>query len=181
MLTLDDLKEVESTDLEFALEFVNARHYAQMTAPKEHYKLLAFLAKKTKGKNKTFYDIGTYKGLSAIALAANSQHKVVSYDIVNYLECKTPDNVEFKIGDFYEDKKILKSPIILTDVEPHTGEFETKLLNWLIENNYKGLLIIDDIHLTPEIENFWNQIELEKIDATEYGHYSGTGIVIFNP
>ena len=30
------------------------------------------------------------------------------------------------------------------------------------------------------MENFWRNINLKKYDLTQYGHFSGTGVVIMN-
>lgn len=167
-----------NTDLSFAKSFVNAAHYNQMSAIKEHYRLMAYLSKQV--DNQIVYDIGTYKGLSGIAMSANISNKVISYDIVNYLEVTSPSNVEFKIGNCYEDPQLLNSPLILLDVDPHDGIFETKFVSWLNENNYKGMVVFDDIHLNFGMQNFWNNVSNKKFDVTDVGHYSGTGIAIFD-
>lgn len=176
-INLQELNNVKNIDISFALQFVSAQHYTWMTAEKEHYKLLSFLS--FKFNNSIIYDIGTYRGLSAIALAANKTNKVISYDIENFIETSIPDNVEFIIGNCYNDANILQSPLICLDVDPHDGVFEPKFITWLHENNYKGLLVLDDIHLNKSMEKCWNEITLEKYDVTEIGHYSGTGIVVF--
>jgi hypothetical protein len=143
----------------------------------EHYSLLSSISKLY--ENVTIYDIGTHGGLSALALSSNQKNNVVSYDIENFVCVDKPDNVEFKLGDFYEDENILNSPLIMFDIDPHDGVKEKKFVDWLIENNYKGTVIFDDINLNDEMKNFWNSIEQEKYDITEKGHWSGTGIVFF--
>jgi hypothetical protein len=40
-----------------------------------------------------------------------------------------------------------------------------------------GTLILDDIYLNDDMVNFWNQINDDKIDATNIGHSTGTGVV----
>ena len=51
----------------------------------------------------------------------------------------------------------------------------------LVEGHYDGLLMLDDIYLNPTIQSFWEKIGLEKIDLTPLGHWSGTGLVRFEP
>jgi predicted O-methyltransferase YrrM len=177
MLNQEELESIGNTDMTYAREFVNNSHFHQMTVPKEHYKLMAFLSRRI--DNQTIYDIGTYRGLSAIAMAANPTNKVISYDIENFVETGTPPNVEFRIGDCYQDAELLKSPLILLDVDPHDGLFEPKFVNWLVENNYKGTVVFDDIHLNEQMQLFWDNVTVEKYDLTDYGHYSGTGILVF--
>jgi hypothetical protein len=41
-------------------------------------------------------------------------------------------------------------------------------------------MLCDDIHLSDEMERFWREIKHEKYDITQYGHHSGTGIVLFS-
>lgn len=177
MLNLEELKNVKDVDLSYTYEYVTSQHYQWLTADKEHYKLLAYLSSKM--DNTVIYDIGTYRGLSAVAMAANKTNKVISYDIVDLVEITSPKNVEFKVGNCYEDEGLAKAPLILLDVDPHDGVFEPQFIKWLKENNFKGLLVLDDIHLNEGMEKFWNDIDLEKYDVTEFGHYSGTGIVVF--
>ena len=88
--------------------------------------------------------------------------------------------MEFKVGNCYHDENLLSSPFICLDVDPHDGQFEPKFIKWLVENSYKGVLILDDVHLNPPMQKFWNEVTLSKHDITEFGHFSGTGVVLFN-
>ena len=143
----------------------------------EHYDLLSTFSKQF---NKVkIYDIGTYKGLSAIALSSNQSNLIVSYDIGYYVTVKQPYNVEFRIGSFYHDREMLSSPLIMFDIDPHDGLQEKKFVENLINIGYKGTVIFDDIHLNDGMKDFWNSITQEKHDYTQYGHWSGTGIVLF--
>lgn len=147
----------------------------------EHYNLLTTLSHKF--NNTTLYDIGTYLGQSAIALSSNSTNRVISYDIV-YVDSPSrvsrPENVEFRIGNFYYDPVVLSSPLIMFDIDPHNGSDEESFVSNLVRNNYKGIVVFDDIHLNDGMEYFWKTIKQEKHDLTDIGHWSGTGMVIFN-
>ena len=122
------------------------------------------------------YDIGTYKGSSAVAMS--SAKKVISYNTEDQLEAMPPNNVTFKIGNCLKDDNILKADIILLDTL-HDGKFENAFYQ-LIRHSFKGILILDDIHLNPEMRKFWASITEPKEDLTKIGHYSGTGIVYFD-
>lgn len=137
----------------------------------EHYRLLTELSK---GKN-LVYDVGTYRGASAVALS--NAKKVFTYDVQQLLKCNLPDNVVYKIGNCI-GKDLLKADLILVDTF-HDGKFEQEVYNYLVDNNYKGLLLLDDIYLNDEMKAFWGGIENKKQDLTYIGHYSGTGIVYF--
>jgi predicted O-methyltransferase YrrM len=147
----------------------------------EHYRFLTTVAKQF--TNSVIYDLGTYTGTSAVALSSEQSNLVISYDI-EYLtkpsRVKRPKNVEFRIGDVFNDiNNLLKSPLIFMDIDPHDGVFEQKLYKILTENNYKGIMLLDDIHLNKNMQQFWDSITHTKIDYTHLGHYSGTGMVIF--
>jgi hypothetical protein len=143
----------------------------------EHYDLLSTISHNYSGIK--IYDIGTYRGLSAVALSSNTNNLVVSYDIGYYIEVDRPNNVEFRIGNFYTDKEMLSSPLIMFDIDPHDGKQERVFVDNLINVGYKGTVIFDDIHLNEGMKNFWSSITQEKHDYTHLGHWSGTGIVIF--
>jgi hypothetical protein len=145
---------------------------------REHYSLLAWISNQL--NNETIYDIGTFRGLSALAMSVNPTNKVVTYDIEKFDMGTFPDNIEFKIGDFFTDSDILKTPFIMFDVDPHDGKIEELFIKSLIDNNYKGVVMFDDIHLNDAMQSVWDSITLEKHDLTEFGHWSGTGVVIFS-
>lgn len=152
--------------------------YNFMCDENEHYMLLKHLSYEY--NNTTIFDLGSYKGFSAIALSSNPTNKIVSYDIGCFLDIgNRPENVEYRIGNFFTEPDILQSPLIMFDVDPHDGKIEVEFFEWLSKNNYKGKVILDDIHLNPEMRNFWKNIKQERIDLTEFGHWSGTGMVIF--
>lgn len=140
-------------------------------AGSEHYRLLTEISK---GK-KLVYDIGTYRGASAIALS--NAEKVVTCDIQHLLKCELPENVRYKIGNCI-GPDLLKADLILVDTF-HDGTFEREVYSYLEANNYKGILLLDDIYLNAEMKSFWVDIDLPKQDLTYIGHYSGTGIVFF--
>ena len=54
------------------------------------------------------------------------------------------------------------------------------MISKLIEMDFKGILLLDDIHLNPEMQSFWDWIPVgRKVDLTRLGHHSGTGAVLF--
>ncbi len=143
----------------------------------EHYDLLSTLSKNY--NNVKIYDIGSYRGLSAVALSSNPTNLVISYDIGYYVEVERPENVEFRIGNFYTDVDMLSSPLIVFDIDPHNGQDERTFVDNLIRVGYKGTVIFDDIHLNDGMKQFWESVTQEKVDLTNIGHWSGTGMVIF--
>jgi predicted O-methyltransferase YrrM len=151
--------------------------YFHLPGGREHYRLLMYFS--SLYDNKTLFDVGTNRGVSAIALSHNKNNKVKTYDVTKVLE-KYPsiDNVEFIVGDSLNDKDLLSSPFIFLDVN-HDGEYENKFYEFLVENEWKGILLLDDIHLNTPMKSFWERIVERKFDLTDKGHWSGTGLVIF--
>jgi len=142
-----------------------------------HSRLLAYIS--TLFTNTILFDIGTNSGRSALSLAHNTTNKIKSYDVVQILDIMYhQDNVEYILGDSTKDKDILNSPFIFLDVN-HDGIYEYVLYSFLKDINWKGILMLDDIHLNEPMREFWNSIGKEKYDLTSVGHWSGTGIVIF--
>lgn len=168
------LKELNRLDLSEYQKYLDESMVSDFNAVAgyAYYRLLNYMCN---GK-KLVYDIGTYKGSSAIAMS--SAKKVISYDIENLRALKKkPKNVTFKIGDCMQDKNILKADIIYLDTY-HDGVYELSFLEFL-RTGFKGVLIMDDIRLNREMLRLWHNIKEPKEDVTEIGHGSGTGIVYF--
>jgi len=148
-----------------------------MEAGREHYRLLAYISGLFNGE--TLLDIGTYQGSSSIALSFNDKNKVASFDVVAQPEIKkiSVANIEYYIGNVLDHPDlILFSPFILLDTY-HDGVFEKEFMDKLIEIDYHGIVMFDDIYLNDEMKKFWEGITQEKHDLTPVGHFTGTGIV----
>jgi hypothetical protein len=146
---------------------------------KEHYRLIAHLSTRFNGAS--LFDIGTSKGYSALALSYNPANFVVSYDIVDCKELRFPEQLgrlEYRIGDVLKDPRLLASPLIMLDTD-HDGVFENEFYAFLKKNNYRGWLFLDDIHLNPAMIRFWHGITELKVDLTDLGHFTGSGMVAF--
>ena len=126
-------------------------------------------------------------GASALALSYNENNKVATIDIVNDIETDMSDikNIDFYIGDVYEEDLIQKSDLILYDTT-HDGNLEKEFHNHLVETEWKGICIWDDIKygwrgdIRTEMVRFWDSIEQDKINITEYAHWTGTGMSFYN-
>jgi len=172
-------KELDSLQTAF-INGYNLFHdvsYFHGSAGREHYRLLMYIAQLYKGK--TVYDLGTNKCMSGVALSFGYRTKVKSFDIVKHLPMNPMvPNVEWIIGDIRDDKQLINSQFIFMDVD-HDGLFENLFYDHLHKIGWKGLLLLDDIHLNDPMKEFWNKIDEEKHDLTEKGHWSGTGLAVF--
>lgn len=158
--------------------------YFNLEAGKEHYKLLAYLS--TVISSKKIIDIGTYFGFSATAFAYNKDKQIISYDIYDWIPddkttVKSLDNVQLKVMNcLYDIDNIIDTDLIMIDID-HNGNNELDILNALRKANYKGLVLLDDIGLNDEMVKLWNDIPEKKIDVSSVGHWSRSGLIIFDP
>lgn len=149
--------------------------YIDMPSGQDHYRLLVWLGKQVKGR---IIDLGTFRGHSALCLGEGGQ-QVDSWDIENNLSInKRPKNVFFIIDidghkDVNEDYKLIFLDTL------HDGIYEREVLDHLRSIKWKGILVMDDIVLFPELAKLWSEIPERKEDWTDVGHRSGTGVVYF--
>lgn len=161
--------------------------------PGEHYRLLASIV--TEEKPLLIIDIGTYTGMSSKVFLdfSDKDSKIITFDLIkwtkftSFLIQKDFDSGKIiqEISDLSVDKNFLsyesylkKADLIFMDA-PKNGTFEIKFLKKLSNlkfENRNRLLIIDDIRV-PEMFEAWRAIDSPKLDATTFGHWSGTGIV----
>jgi len=157
----------------------------------QHYKLLSYLS--TLFNNTHIIDIGTHKGASSTALSYNKSNTIFTFDIENRIiddgfSPKSNPNIVFNYVNIFEHSvreewkdRILSCPLIFLDIDPHDGVLEYEFYLFLKENNFQGLLVLDDIwYFEGMRNNFWYKIPKEdKLDITNLGHWSGSGIVQF--
>jgi len=184
------LEDVRKTNLARLYSFLTwdslALHYFKLPAGQEHYQLLGFLSQQIRFPS-LISDVGTYRGASALALALNPLHRVETYDFCDHLPSKWKtvknlDNVKFTIGNaFLHLDRIAQSDLIFLDIDPHDGEQEGDFVEALRKRKYRGLLLLDDIRLNTGMGRFWYGIPEAKLDLTAVGHWSGTGLVMFDP
>lgn len=177
-------EQLDNIDLFPYSQRINSSEYQQYFLSKsgqEHYRLLAHIAQNNNLVD--ILDVGTLKGCSALAFSVNQSNKINSFNLDNELDLNLlPTNVEFFYADIingeYRDM-ILGSKYIMLDTY-HEGEYERRFVDYLTSIDYKGFLLLDDIHLNFGMERFWGSITQEKYDITSIGHSTGTGVVYFN-
>lgn len=157
--------------------------YFYKNSNSEHYRLLTYIS--SLYTNEILFDVGTNYCLSALALGHNIKNKVKSFDIIDKIneefkkeKLDPHKNIEFIIGDSTLDPDFQKSPFIFLDVD-HDGIYENYIYDHLKNSNWKGILLLDDIKLNSNMVMFWNSITQRKFDISRIGHWSGTGLVIF--
>jgi hypothetical protein len=165
--------------------------YFQQASGQEPFKLLGYISKHCQG---VATDVGTQFGSSALALSLNSDLQVDTYDKFKLVPNNNPSaqvltienrpNITYRILSAQSViSKIAKSTVVYLDINTTDGVEETKIIHQLQQLNFKGILILDDIHLNDTMKTVWSSIpnNLKKIDATAFGHWSGTGIIVYDP
>lgn len=151
----------------------------------EHYRLLSNFSWQC-APGTVLVDVGTSCGFSALALSHNPHVKVITYNIedgIGKQSCSMYDkkNIEPRIKNCIDDmEELLQAPFILLDTA-HEGPFEHEFIIALMTAGYKGIVMCDDIYLNHAMKAFWDWVPLKKVDVTQYGHWSGTGIIVFDP
>ena len=143
----------------------------------------------------TVVEIGTYHGLSALALKKflPPSGQVITFDIVAWNQFKDTclRSDDFTDGRLIQELCDLKDPdifhahrnlfakadLIFLDA-PKDGIFERCFLDQLaiLKNVTRKLLIFDDIK-TWNMLAIWREITFPKLDVTSFGHWTGTGLV----
>ncbi len=200
---IPELKQLEDLDMGYLLQILEESNIPTEVIDDSYYKspgnvpyrLYAYMS--STFNDGIILDIGTLFGSSAIASSYNLNNKVISYDVNDHISrvgASIPkrENLTFKIMNFMEDDSIEwgKVKMIIIDTD-HTGTQETEFINFLIEKDWSGILLLDDIHINEQMEEFWNCFDDDiKIDLTEIGHgvhcpsspygTCGTGFVEFD-
>ena len=130
-----------------------------------YYRLFGYLS--TLFNDSTFVELGTRRGHAAASLAFNSSNTVHTYDNQTFdIEAHNGSTVFDKmkninyhvlpsintttpLGNILDKPEhveiILNSDLIFVDVDPHSGEHEQQFFDFLIDNDYKGITLWDDV------------------------------------
>jgi hypothetical protein len=170
--------------------------------PGEHYRLLASLVSLLAPKR--IVEIGTDTGLSALAMLQRmpAEGRLWTFDIVPWKEvrggmgrqdgsflqdsdldagrlCQVIGNLACE-ATFREHRDIVcNADLVLVD-GPKDGSFEHNLLRNFEKWGLKKpcLLVFDDIRYWTMLA-LWRSIERPKLDITSFGHFAGTGLVVW--
>jgi hypothetical protein len=132
------------------------------------HKLLAYFGKQF--NNEILAEIGTRTGEGALSLSQNINNKIITYDIMNWNRSqliKNKPNIHFIIKNIINPtgiKEILDCPFIYLDVDPHTGEQEERFVRLLEENNYNGIVMLDDIFdMFPMLQKWYHNLQTTAV------------------
>lgn len=158
------------------------------TWPGEHYRLLPALAKVLNAR--MVVEVGTYIGQGTLALRQGAE-EVVTFDIVPITDFPTAvlepadftSGIEQRIGDlsdpatFDANLDVLQRADLIFIDGPKDGVFEPALAALLYPAlaGRETVVVWDDIRVMTMV-NVWREFPVPKLDATSFGHWSGTGL-----
>jgi predicted O-methyltransferase YrrM len=163
------------------------------TWPGEHYRLLAALV--ATQQPALVVEVGTFRGHGSLALLAGSaQARVVTYDIVAWNEIDgtalTADDfadgrLDQRLGDLadppYLEAQIdtLRAADLIFVDGPKDGQWEQRFCSAVLGKltDRRRLVVFDDIKLMAMVQ-VWRDLPYVKLDATSFGHWSGTGFML---
>ena len=158
------------------------RGWVLSSAGVEHYRLLRYLGSLSRI---AICELGTYMGHSAAALGADTSVPVFTYDYATSVKWhQQPDNVFTHLlpNEFVWPKFIVNADVIFVDTWHH-GKMEREVFDYLLEEQWTGILVYDDIDYNDPMREFWASIpesdRYNKIDLTNLGHCTGTGVIEF--
>ena len=156
-------------------------------------------------------DIGTRYVASALALGSHYGNSVKTFDLPNsrerngafrgtteqdwqarvqqenvHIQFVNVDLLTVSDADF---KDYTSTWLMSLDTHhlPYTVPFEREFLTRLVQSGYQGLLVLDDIHLNPEMKKWWQELLDQQdrlgyrcFDLTTVGHATGTGLLDFS-
>jgi predicted O-methyltransferase YrrM len=191
-LSLQVIKLAADVDLQTLAQERNAPEWFTVW-PGEHYRLLsAFMLAL---KPKTVIEIGTFAGLSALAMKSylGPDGRLVTFDLQPWNSI--PERVltfeDFADGrlvqhldnladeqTFERHRDLLESADFLFIDGPKDGVTEYVWMKRFQTLRFKNapILLFDDIRLMSMVP-FWRTLKHPKLDLTSFGHWSGTGIV----
>jgi predicted O-methyltransferase YrrM len=193
---LDAIALASKTDLTWLSKRMKEGPFTPGIWPGEHYKLLVALV--TVLKPKRVIEIGTFTGLSALAIKASlpPDSELITVDIIPWQQIEktvlVPDDFEDGrlrqvVGDLNDPAffkgftETLSGCDFLFVDGPKDVVFEENLLKSLSKVTFQNnpLMMFDDIRLWNMLR-IWHDIKRPKLDLTSFGHFTGTGLIDWN-
>lgn len=161
--------------------------------PGEHYRLLAAMV--TVLQPRVIVEVGTYQGLSALALLQHlaPEGRLVTFDVVPWRQVpgcvlREDDFVDGRLvqivddvtrpGGFARYQALFEAADLMFVDAEKDGRMEQRLIDLMggAPLPRAPIVVFDDIRLWNMLR-IWHDLERPKLDATSFGHWSGTGIV----
>ncbi|MGA3068467.1 MAG: methyltransferase [Tepidisphaeraceae bacterium] len=163
--------------------------------PGEHYKLLAGFVKVMQPK--TVIEIGTFTGLGTLCLLKYLPQgsRLVTFDLIAWNQ--TPERVlrdsDFAGGrltqqyddlsyppGFEKNRALLEAADLILVDAAKDGLQEWRFIQNFAQCRFRNapLIIFDDNRVWNMLP-IWRSIDRPKLDLTSFGHWSGTGLVLW--
>ncbi len=150
--------------------------------PKSYFKVLTATAQLYPEAH--FLELGTFTGASALAYAYGKPETTIETCDIKDARRFVGDDFEgmnFTMTDCRDHVWKTKPDVLFLDIT-HNGEDERITMANLERQGFLDgvLMFFDDIVINDEMKKFWAEVKAEnKRDITEYGHYDGFGVGIY--
>lgn len=187
---LDDVVKTDIYQLDGHFGMIGTGQYAEIYnrtgQPNLYYQWLHCLVKRLRPKQ--IVELGAAAGISTIlmATAAQPDTKIYSVDVdpqawrwmADYQQVVKILGDTRNLSIYPPDLDLSNTDLWFFDSE-HTKEMLSAEVNLYKPFWKKGSVVVfDDIHLNPGMEEVWNSLDFDKCDNTNPCHYSGFGFFI---
>lgn len=193
---LGAIREAQTVDLSDISQRIKEGPDYPAVWPGEHYKLLSGFVRHLKPR--TVVEIGTFRGISTLALAKYlpENGRIVTFDVVPWDKVTTTalrksdigERLTQNIDDLANMRTVEKHSLLLKSADlifidaAKDGVMERHFIRNLKALGLKPnvVVIFDDTRLWNMLD-IWRSIDFPKLDLTSFGHWAGTGVVHWNP
>jgi hypothetical protein len=156
---------------------------------KTPYLLLSYFANQF--QNKTFIVTDAWRGFASLALMMNDSNTIHSFTnrpLLHPVIREQPNHIVYDNTDLLDPEQLeknrellLSSAIIFVDHSPHYGTDEYRLYEFLLKNEYQGIVISDHVWVHKSLrDHYWYKIpECYRYDLTEFGSEDGMTLYTF--
>jgi hypothetical protein len=154
------------------------------------YKFLAYIS--SFFANRTIIVTDAWRGFASLALSYEPTNIIHSFTNRSFMDSKirtianhhVHENIDLLSKDQLENNRelVLNSAIIFVDHSPHNGTDEYTLYDFLLANDYRGIVISDHVWVHKRMrDNYWYKIaDKYRYDFTHFASEDGTSAYTFH-
>lgn len=196
-LALEAVRAARTEDLSAVVARIRSGPRWPEIWPGEHYRLLAGLVKVMAPR--IVIEIGTYRGMSALTLAKNLPAGAVlhTFDLAPWDsiggQCLVREDfadgrIVFDVADlgdragFEARRRLFESADLIFVDAAKDGRFEPRFLAHLEGVSFARppIVVFDDVRLWKMLK-VWRDVRRPKLDLVSFGHWTGTGLIDWQP
>jgi predicted O-methyltransferase YrrM len=148
------------------VEYFHARHVIELGTS---LGISSMYLAKTKG-----VELTTFEGTPSIAERARENFAQLNYSNIKLIEGEIDSTLQHHLG------LCTKIDLAFMDAN-HRYEPTIRYFNWLLKKIHeRSIIIVDDIHYSPEMEQAWNEMKMHRLVYGSADLYR-SGLLFFDP